>query len=342
MKTALQLLFLAAALFAAAIMAARLHNFKIGDDEKIVFLEVKDLKPPTDAPAVKPVSATTTASRPARAEQPPASAAPKQAAPEPEKPPPAAGIRPEAISRIIPEFTAPQLTDQEFYSRFSKSVIQIFCRTADSIFSASGVIVNGGGLVLTNAHVVEIVRQAGTENCDARHGNPADSFAGLEAVYAADAAAKITDTDVPQRDFGFLKLLQPREAFGWANPSAADAGRGMTLYTLGYPSEFLQSITASSHSNLVFSTLRVDDLGDIDGDRATAEAYVFRGGLVLQQGSSGTALFTGSGDVVGIIFATTKGATTAEREGFALTTSYIDRVLKLETGRSLTEFAASH
>lgn len=341
MKTFLQLLFLAAALLAAAVSITRLEKYKSGSDEKIVSLEVKDLKSPIAAPAEKPVSATTITPRPARAESPPAPAAPKPAAAATTRPP-VAEIRSEAISRIIPEFTPPQLTDQEFYGRFSKSVIQIFCRTADSIFSASGVIVNERGLVLTNAHVVEIVRQAGAGNCDARHGNPADPFAGLETVYEADAAAKITDTDVPQRDFGFLKLINPSETFGWANLSAADAGRGADLYTLGYPSEFLQSITASSHSNLVFSTLRADDLGDIDGDRATAEAYVFRGGLVLQQGSSGTALFAKSGDVVGIIFATTKGATTAEREGFAITISYIDRILKLETGQTLAEFISGH
>ena len=86
--------------------------------------------------------------------------------------------------------------------------------------------------------------------------------------------------------------------------------------------------------------LRVAALADVDGNLKDAEGYLFRGGIVLQQGSSGTALLNRQGEVLGIIFATTRGATTNERDGVALSTPYIDKVLKLETGKGLPDFIA--
>lgn len=224
----------------------------------------------------------------------------------------------------------------------SGAAVQIFCTTKDRLYSASGIIVNRGGLILTNAHVAEIVKTAGEENCKARHGNPAWEFSGVRQVYAADAEPKIPGTTVSQRDFAFLRLDGPREAFTSAAVAVLLADEGASLYTLGYPSEFLQNIAAFSNSNLVFSRLRIDQYADLDGDLTTAEGYVSRGGIALQQGSSGTALFDQEGSVLGIIFATTKGATTADREGVALSMPYIDRVLKTETGQGLLEFIAGH
>ena len=241
-----------------------------------------------------------------------------------------------------PTTIMPGLTDQEFYTRFASSVIQIFCATQDQYFSASGVIVNERGLVITNAHVAEIVAKVGESHCQARHGNPASSFAGLTSVFIANTSAKIDDTEVPQHDFAFFKMVHPSESFTTATPTVAVARPGDLFLTLGYPSEFLESISATNNANLVFSLLTVHDLADIDNDPTTAEGYLFHGGIALQQGSSGTPLFTRSGEVAGLIFATTKATTTAERDGVALMTPYIDRELKKETGQGLVEFIQSH
>lgn len=237
---------------------------------------------------------------------------------------------------------APSLTERQFYDRYAPAVVQIFCRTSREIFAASGVIVNERGLVLTNAHVGDIVRSSGETNCQARHGNPAERFAGIQIIFIASTTEKIPETDVPQRDVAFLRLVGPEEPFAVAPIGLTFIERGTTLLTLGYPSEFLESITTTSHSNLVFSSLRVDEYADVDGNALSAEAYVSKGGIALQQGSSGTALFQPSGHVVGLIFATTRGATTAEREGIALTTSYMDKIVRLEAGQGLLEFVASH
>lgn len=238
--------------------------------------------------------------------------------------------------------TPPPPSDAELYARISGAVVQIFCASADRLYSASGIIVNRNGLVLTNAHVAEIVKSVGEQNCKARHGNPAEEFSGVRNVYTADTGPKIAGTTVAQRDFAFLQLDAPREQFDSAAVAVLLAAEGSSLYTLGYPSEFLQNIAAFNNSNLVFSVLRIDNYADLDGDLATVEGYLSKGGLALQQGSSGTALFDREGRVLGIIFATTKGATTAEREGVALSMPYLDRVMKLETGEGLMEFIAGH
>lgn len=236
----------------------------------------------------------------------------------------------------------PALSDQEIYSRYSPAVIQIYCQSAQEIFSASGVILNERGLVLTNAHVAEIIKKTGEANCQARHGNPADPFAKIKVIFEANTGLKIAGTEVPQRDVAFLKIYDAVKNFAAAEISEINAGEGETLLTLGYPSEFLQGVNVSVNSNLVFSVLRVEGFADIDGDKTTADGYVFRGGLALQQGSSGTALFKRSGKIVGIMFATTKEKTTAERQGVALSLQYVDKIMRLETGQGLGEFIAAN
>lgn len=241
-----------------------------------------------------------------------------------------------------PPQAPPALKEAEFYARYAPAVVQIFCRTAEEIFAASGVIISERGLIMTNAHVGKVVKESGEENCQARHGNPAWRFAGIQIVFIADTALKVPETNVPQRDVAFLRLVEPGEPFLVAPIGLTFVERGTTLLTLGYPSEFLEGITTTSNSNLVFSSLRVDEYADLDDNETTAEAYTSRGGIALQQGSSGTALFQPSGHIVGLIFATTKGATTQDRQGIALTTPYIDKILRLETGEGLVEFIAGH
>lgn len=348
MKTVFQLFLLAVVLLIAARLITNIEG--ISRQEDITPLQVRELELPTKLPAkaaappqTPPALKTTPPPLGTARDKPLARPEPKPVLPHPAITTPIQN--PEIILKILPSsppVVLPQISDRVFYDRFANAVVQVFCTTPESVFTASGVIVNERGLILINAHIAEIIKQAGETHCRVKHGNPADAFANLQIVYEADITLKILDTQVPQYDFAFAKLTNPTAPFATVSIDLDIVERGTTLLTLGYPSEFLQSITAASNSNLVFSALTVDDLGDIDGDRTTAEAYVFRGGLVLQRGSSGTALFTRSGGVVGIIFATTKATTTAEREGFALMTSYINRVLQLETGQSLADFITSH
>lgn len=302
------------------------------------------LLPPPSPPAPEKAEPETPATPleppPTEPEQTP----PPESKSSPPPPPPPARIEAPPVPSPLPAALSvePVLTDQEFYNRYAPAVVQILCQTPQELFSASGVIVNDRGLIMTNAHVAGVVKKVGEANCQARSGNPALAFAGLRIVFAADTTREVPETKVPQGDIAFLELVDPREPFAAATVAIRFIERGANLLTLGYPSEFLKSITATANSNLVFSTLRIDGYVDLNGDLSTAEAYVSRGGIALQQGSSGTALFERAGRVVGLIFATTKGETTAEREGIALSTPYIDAVLRLETGQGLAEFIASH
>lgn len=327
------------AIVVAAALVSRFHRppgAAVGVPE---FSNLAFPTPPGPATPTAPVTPPPVAARP------PPSVAKPRFAPLP-RPAPLLKPVPSIAIPLPPPPPAPlpslNISDQEFYGRFAPAVIQIFCQTPQEIFTASGVIVNERGLVLTNAHVAEIVRTAGEPNCQARHGNPAERFATLQIVFAADTSVKITGTNVPQRDFAFLRLVAPTEPFSVAAITIGVAAPGTALWTLGYPSEFLQSLTASSNSNFVFSSLRVDGYIDVDDTPASAEGYVFRGGLILQQGSSGTALFAPDGTVVGLIFATTRGATTADREGVAFTTPYMDIILRAEAGQGLADFIGSH
>ena len=318
-----RLLILFLAVVAVGELVSRFHMQPV-PKEPLPTVEILDIKlptPPRPKPSVPPPPPPVA---PATKDTPPPQPKPAPPPPAPRPPPP------------------PALKEAEFYARYAPAVIQIFCRTPQEIFAASGVIVNERGLILTNAHVGEVVKRSGEENCQARHGNPAERFAGIQIIFIADSALKIPETEVPQRDVAFLRLVGPEEPFAVASIALAFVERGTTLLTLGYPSEFLEGITTTSNSNLVFSSLRVDEYADVDDDKTTAEAYVSKGGIALQQGSSGTALFQPSGPIVGLIFATTEGATTGDRQGIALTTPYIDKILRREAGQGLLEFMESH
>ena len=332
---------LAVAALSAIVLFARMQQQP--PPETPALFEVKDItlafpSPPAEITEdVLPPPTPQAATMPAPA-KPDSGSAPAESAPP--KQVPTAHVQP--LPSPLALDPTPLLSDQEFYGRFAAAAVQIYCRTSKEIFAASGVMVNARGLVLTNAHVAEIAESAGEKNCQARHGNPAESFAGIEVVFTADTSAKITDTEVPERDFAFLRLVESREPFAFAAIDFAPAREGESFLTLGYPSEFLQGVNAEANANLVFSVLTVAGFSDLDDDRATVEAYVFRGGLALQQGSSGTAIFRRSGGVAGLVFATTKGVTTADRDGVALTVPYMERIMRLETGEGLAEFIASH
>lgn len=338
MKLLIQIIFLLLVAVVSIELAGRLRAppgeeiLPLAGEDIISPLRGGETPPPPTPPADSPAPSLS-----------PRVKTPTRPPPRPPSPPPLVPLP--TIEIILPPpapSPAPVRTDQEFYARTADAVIQIFCTTEKEIFSASGVIVNERGLVMTNAHVASIAKNSGLANCQARHGNPAVPFAGLEVVFIADTNTKIPNTEVPQRDIAFLRIVNASAPFHTTEFDPVDAATGETLWTLGYPSEFLEGIIAVGHSNLVFSALRVAGLADIDGDGSNAEGYVFKGGIVLQQGSSGTALFGRRGRVVGLIFATTKGATTAEREGVAISTSYIERILKLETGQGLAGFISSH
>lgn len=303
-------------------------------------------KPPAASPAgPKPSLSRERNQDRAKPPTPPARARIPEKIPIPQNPAPTLNVSPRTVEinipALVPAAELSQLSSDEIYARNSRAVIQIFCATREELFSASGVIVSERGLVLTNAHVAEIVKKAGEANCQARHDNPASSFGKIKVILSLDTTLKVPDTEVPRHDIGFLQITDAVEPFSTAVLSTANAVKGETLLTLGYPSEFLEGLNAIENSNLVFSTLRVEGLADIDNDPTTAEGYAFRGGLALQQGSSGTALFNREGKVVGLIFATTKKETTAEREGVALAIPYIDTILRQETGLGLMEFIAN-
>lgn len=323
--------------------AAHLFTTRREPPAEVVQLDLYELELPLPRDKATPPAApgeTVAPSAPRNIPPQPPPPVPRPPAQRPPPPPPPPPLRspPAAAPPLVPL----ALSDRDFYDRNAMAIIQVFCITPGKFFAASGAIVSQRGLVLTNAHVAEIVRDAGPDNCQARHGSPADPFAKLGIVFIADTTAKIGNTEVPQTDFAFLRLADPTEPFRAAEIGMADAADGATLLTLGYPSEFLQVLTASNNATLVFSSLVVAGFADLDGDATTAEAYLFRGGLALQQGSSGTAIFNPAGKIVGLMFATTKGETTAKREGVALTMSYIDTVLQAATGQGLLEFIASH
>lgn len=253
-------------------------------------------------------------------------------APEPIPPPPPPPPPP----------AEPLLSDREFYDRYANAVVQIFCHTTDRIVTATGIMLNQRGLILTNAHVAKLVIEAAPPNCQARHGNPASDFAGISIIYPGNTTLKISDTDVPQEDFAFLELDAPREAFSFVPIDLGTAPVGEAFLTLGYPSEFLQSVNTAFHSNLVFSSLVLGGYADLDANPDDAEGYVFHGGIILQQGSSGTPIFYRNGRLNAIIFATTKGPSTDSRDGIAIKLSSIDRALRAETGQGLEEYISTH
>lgn len=230
------------------------------------------------------------------------------------------------------------------------SIVNILCTTlvggAFKPISGSGVMIDGRGVVLTNAHVAQffLLRdyvRPGNIDCVVRTGSPAINTYRAELLYLPmawinDNASQITSSEATgtgENDFAFLRVTgpyNPSNSLPSSIPhlamSSASVDVGDSMLLAAYPAGFLSGelITTQLYASSAFAY--VTQLFTFD-DNNFVDLFSVGGSIASQSGSSGGAVVRADGSLAGIIStATLKGATN-QRDLRAISIGYIDRAL---------------
>ena len=256
-------------------------------------------------------------------------------------------------------------TVSEMNDKIRSATVNILCTSngPGSVRSAtaSGIVIDPRGVILTNSHVAEYVLlkdypEQNASTCVVRTGSPAEPAYKVRVLFMpkewALNNAKLLLEDKPkgtgENDYALLLIttkidrtpintdlpyLTPDEAY---DSSIQDS----PVLIAGYPAEFTGSIIANRSLSEVSSLSKITGGYYFDPKDTDRLDLINVGGSIASQGGSsgGAVLDIRSGNLVGVIVTTTSAPTTAQRELFALTTSYISRKLKAETGKNIRQF----
>lgn len=271
----------------------------------------------------------------------------------------------DALQRLEAENVAlKETTDVNAITR--AAVVNILCTTtgAGSLnpISASGVVIDQRGIVLTNAHVgqyflLKNYPSPDSINCTIRTGSPAYpaykvSLLFLPPSWVAKNAQKIDDdrpTGNGEHDWALLRItetvsgdappLLPSLPLVAGSPSSGDA-----VLLAGYPAGFLGGATILRDLYAVSANAAIGNVYTYQAN--TIDLFSLGGTVVAQQGSSGGAVATLNTSSVsrvaltGLIVTSSDAPDTGSRDLRALSTEYIIRDFASERGISLSDYLA--
>lgn len=240
---------------------------------------------------------------------------------------------------------APIKTRQQVESETRAAVVNVFCTVpingGTRAISGSGVIIDGRGIVLTNAHLAQFFLLPEAE-CLVRTGSPAlpnykAALLYLPPAWIAANAAQINSNHASgtgESDFAFIYVTEPARpsvslpsSFSALTMDIGQPALDAPVMLGAYPASFLgaEAITRDLYVSTVFTTIK--KLYSF-ATGAGVELVSLGGSAVSQSGSSGGAVvYANSGVLTGIIVTSTLAATTAERDLRAITLHHIDRKL---------------
>ncbi len=293
-------------------------------------------------------------------------AKPKPSAPLVEKPktepakPAVAATSTSAPSIAIPS-PSPSLP-LSLNDRVRGVTINLICTTKAggplNAISASGVLIDSRGIVLTNSHVGQYLLlkdypSPGFVECIVRTGSPAAPKYTTELLYLPPAwieenAEKITlarPTGNGKHDYALLRITGPVSAsismpitFPHIPISIGEPDEDQKALVAGYPAGFLGGITIAKE---LYAASAFSTIGDVyTFGTNTLDLFSLGGTILAQQGSSGGPVTDESGNLIGIVVTASDAPDTASRDLRAITTSYILRDFEAESGTTLPAFLA--
>lgn len=284
----------------------------------------------------------------------------KPKSPTPKTPAPVTEVI-QVITAPIPE-EPPAIAPSTLNEKVRAAVVNIVCVTeSGGVFnsiSASGVVIEERGVILTNAHVAQyfLLRDYPTKgfvDCYIRTGSPATPAYTAELLFIppswiAKNAQKIDDTAPTgngEHDYALLRITGtlnesttlPNSFFSLPI-ATAEPKQGETTLLAGYPAGFLGGITVAKELYQASSLVAVRELYTFGTN--TADLFSIGGSVVAQKGSSGGAVANDSGELLGLIVTSTAAEDTASRDLRAIATTYLIRDFEKESGTPLFAYLA--
>ncbi len=265
----------------------------------------------------------------------------------------------------VPAANPAQIASQELTASGGKllhSLVNIVCVSSNPSIpsiSGSGVIIDSRGIILTVAHVAQLFTlqdYLGPDavSCLIRTGSPARRAYLAEPIYISPSWLKnnphTLTTTAPQgtgeNDFALLGITgtatsTPLPSSFPALPLAHTDPIGGQNFAIGsYGAQYLTSseLNYSLYPILVFGT--VQDRYTFHAN--TVDLVSILGSAASQEGSSGGALVSNSGEVNGIITTSSVAGTLATRTLNAITVSHIRRSFTADTGDNLDSILAGN
>lgn len=264
-----------------------------------------------------------------------------------------------------PPVKPPHLSFAEINKQTRAALVNIICTTLRSgLFeplSGSGVVIDPKGVILTNAHVAEyfLLKDYFVPDfvqCVIRTGEPARnrykakllylSPLWIEANYKKIRIAEATGTG--EHDFAFLLITEsvnpetlplPKEfpalEMDFTNETLREKNQ---VLAAGYPAGFLSGINIQKEFYPSSSVVTTGGVFTFRGK--TPDIFSIGGSLLAQQGSSGGAVVSNAGSLIGLIVTSSSAPTTGERDLHAITPSHIAQSFKQDAGRDIRELFA--
>lgn len=247
----------------------------------------------------------------------------------------------------------------EFRNRISRSMVNIFCTLKsigpDHPLTASGIIIDDRGIIMTNAHVAQYILLDNYLNddqitCAARAGSPAEDAFEIEILYVSpewiETQSKNLFASTPvgtgQNDYAFLLikevLNEKHENFSYVDIDVTDdeIRTGQPILVAGYPAGILDNLTIR---NALFSmTVRTDIKKLLTFSKDQIDVLSTGGSYVAQRGSSGGAVINEKGHMIGLVVTSTQEEDLDDRDLRAITLAHIDRSLRTYSGVGVKSF----
>jgi len=261
---------------------------------------------------------------------------------------------------IPPSYTTPPQSLEKIHTKTLPAIVNILCGnipgSRTSGITGSGVIIDGRGIILTNAHVAQyVLLQQYTKNpthCVVRVGAPAKSRYTVSVLAISDAwvrkyANEIkleSPTGTGENDWGLLyitgrtnksnrELIYP---FIPIDAREAVTKTGDKVLISSYPAGFLGGATIRRELWPLATIVTVKRVYTFS--QYIIDVLSLGGNIVAQGGSSGGAIINQWGKLVGIIATSSTGDTTNKRDLRAITLSHINRSIENQSGASLDAF----